>query len=80
MSRPIKRLETEILSLPAEERARLAQMLLVSLEGEAEADDSETIAQAWAEEIEKRVAEVRSGAVKLVSGEDVFKEIEDLTK
>jgi putative addiction module component (TIGR02574 family) len=76
----MERLESEVLSLPHEDRARLAQLILVSLEEDAADADSENVERAWAEEIGRRVAEVRSGAVKLIPGDEVFKEIEDLIK
>jgi putative addiction module component (TIGR02574 family) len=79
MSQPAKRLESEILALPQKERARLAQLILVSLEETGEGT-TENLEAAWAEEIERRVAELRSGAVALLPGEQVLKEVEDLTK
>jgi putative addiction module component (TIGR02574 family) len=48
---------SEILRLPAEERARLALELLRSLDGEPDAD----AATAWDAEIERRSAEVNAG-------------------
>ncbi|MFO7903729.1 MAG: addiction module protein [Pirellulaceae bacterium] len=64
----IEQLEAEAMKLPAEERERLGEKLLGSvpatLDFEAE----------WAEEVDRRVAEIRSGAVKPVSSEDMFRE------
>ena len=80
MSRPIERLESEVLKLPHEDRARLAQLILVSLEEESSEYDPPAVDQAWALEIERRVADLRAGKVTLIPGEQVFKEIEDLTK
>jgi putative addiction module component (TIGR02574 family) len=48
---------TEILQLPAEERARLALELLRSLDGDPDAD----AAEAWDVEIDRRGAEVDAG-------------------
>lgn len=48
---------TEILRLPAEERARLALELLRSLDGEPDPD----AASAWDAEIERRGGEVDAG-------------------
>jgi putative addiction module component (TIGR02574 family) len=48
---------TEILRLPAEERARLAVELIRSLDGEADPD----AAEAWDSEIERRGAELEAG-------------------
>ena len=56
--------------LPSQDRARLAEELLESLEGEAEAGAE----AAWDREIERRVAEIDAGTVKLVSAEDVHAE------
>lgn len=54
--------------LVPEDRARLAEELLASVE---EALDPEVDA-AWDEELRKRIAEVESGAVKLVPANEVF--------
>ena len=51
---------TEILLLPAEERARLALELLRSLDGEPDADAN----SAWDAEIERRGAEVDAGTAE----------------
>lgn len=53
-------------ALPPEDRARLAEALLASLEGD---DDT---GSAWDEELRKRIEEVESGAVKLVSANEAF--------
>ena len=52
--------------LGPEDRARLAEELLASLEGDNEAD------AAWDEELRKRIAEAESGAVSLVPADEVF--------
>ena len=54
-------------TLPPEDRARLAEELLESLEQDP---DSEVEA-AWDREIERRVAEVEAGTAKLIPAEDV---------
>lgn len=79
MAIPRDRLESEILNLPQEDRARLVQLILMSLESEIPAEDQAEIDAAWAEEIERRVQDIRSGRVRLIPGEEVFKELEDLT-
>ena len=78
MSKPLKRLESEVLSLPHGQRAELACALLLSLDS-ATCEDPDAVEKAWAQEVERRVAELRSGAVKTIPGEQVFKELEDLT-
>lgn len=60
MSSQLAVVEAEALKLSAEERARLADRLLASL-----SDDSE-VEEAWATEIERRIAEIESGRVQLV--------------
>lgn len=67
-----ERLEVEARSLPREERARLAEALLASLEEEAE------IERAWREEIDRRAAELDSGAVQGVPVEEVFAAIDEI--
>lgn len=62
----IEELEIAAMKLPPEERERLAEKLLSSVdEGlEFEAD--------WAKEADRRVAEVESGAAEPVPGDEVF--------
>ncbi len=52
--------ETEALKLSVEERARLADRLLASLSEDAEIDE------AWAQDVERRIAEIESGRAQLV--------------
>ena len=60
----------EAVMLPVEDRARIVDSLLRSLNApEAEID------QAWAEVAGRRVVELTSGKVKSVSGQDVFEKI-----
>ena len=60
METQLEILESEALKLTIGERAALAQRLLVSLDEDAEIED------AWAAEIERRIAEVESGAVQVI--------------
>ena len=64
--------EAAALQLPRAERARLAERLIASL------DEDAAIEQAWAEEIRRRVEELRTGRVQPIPGEQVFAELEDL--
>jgi putative addiction module component (TIGR02574 family) len=60
----------EIESLPVEERARVADSVLKSLNPpESEIDKK------WAEVAKRRLEEIKSGAVTPVSGEEVFEEV-----
>jgi putative addiction module component (TIGR02574 family) len=60
METQLEILESEALKLTLGERAALAQRLLASLDEDAEIED------AWAAEIERRIAEVESGAVQVI--------------
>jgi putative addiction module component (TIGR02574 family) len=65
-----KELFNEAISLPVEIRTQLVEKLLLSLN-----PLQKEIDKLWAKEAEKRVEEIRSGKVKTVSGEKVFKKI-----
>lgn len=66
MSRKLDAIEAEALHLNAEERAWLADRLLASL-----SDDKE-IEEAWAAEIERRIADIESGRVALIPAEEAI--------
>jgi putative addiction module component (TIGR02574 family) len=57
-------------ALSAQDRARIAEELLASLD---EDSDSESEA-AWEQEIGRRVDEIKTGKAKLISAEHVFAE------
>jgi putative addiction module component (TIGR02574 family) len=69
-------IEKEALELPTQERAKLAQRLLESLDEvpEAEAD------QLWMDVAVQRAEEIDSGAVQLVSAEDFEAQVQTLLK
>ena len=52
----LAKIEAEALQLSAEEKVRLADHLLASVSGDADVED------AWAKELELRLAEVEAGA------------------
>ena len=62
-----KRLEEEALSLPPEERAKLAQKLLLSLDELSEGE----LGVAWLEEASRRARELDRGEVEPISAEEV---------
>ena len=66
----IKELIDEAEALPVEERALVVDSLLRSLNPPESGID-----QKWATVAQKRLKEVRSGAVETVPGEDVFARI-----
>jgi putative addiction module component (TIGR02574 family) len=61
----------EALSLPADARLTLVEKLLTSLNLPTQAE----VDRLWAEEAERRVAEIDRGEVTLVPGEHVFERI-----
>lgn len=79
MGAALKEIEKQALQLPLKERSELAHRLIVSLDGEPE-DSPEAIAQAWNEEIARRVAEIDAGTAKLIPHEEVLTEIDELLK
>ena len=66
-----KKLFDEALSLPAEARVSLVERLLTSLNLPTQPE----IDRLWAEEAEKRIAQVDKGEIKLVPGKKVFSNI-----
>ena len=72
----VEELSARAKTLPRRDRARLAEELLDSLQG-----DSDTEADAaWDREIERRVSEIEAGTVKLISAEDVHAEARRLIR
>jgi len=61
--------EAEALKLPSHERARLAEVLIASL------DEEDEVAEAWADEAERRYEELRSGKVQGIPADEVFAKI-----
>lgn len=66
MTKSVDAVVAEALSLSAEERARVADRLLASLIEDAGIDD------AWAAEVERRLAAIESGQMKLVPASDAI--------
>ena len=62
MSSKAQKVLQEALTLPPAERADVAATLLDSLDEQ----EDEGVEQAWAQEIERRIREVESGAVKMI--------------
>jgi hypothetical protein len=72
--RSIEQLTEEILSLPSELRALLADKLVESLEF----DTDPTIQAVWVTEAKRRRDEVRNGSVQPISGEDALAQVRRL--
>jgi putative addiction module component (TIGR02574 family) len=69
-------LERELLKLPPHERARLAELLLSSLD---EASQSE-LEHIWFAEARRRCAQIDSGAVLMLASEQVEQEARSLLR
>lgn len=74
MSNQVEQLEAEAMKLTPEERARLADRLLASL-----SDDSE-IEEAWAVEVERRIADIEAGRAPVVPAADAIARARDALK
>jgi len=70
MSESLSELEQQARSLPPDDRARLAEVLLESLQGPPVSE----IEAAWSLEIEERIAAYDRGELQAFSAEDVFAE------
>ena len=73
----LKEIEAQALQLPPKERDDLIRRLIVSLEAEPE-DAPEAIANAWEEEIARRVADMDAGKTVWVPAEEVFARLDAL--
>lgn len=71
MSAILEKIENEALQLSPKERGELIHRLIVSLEGRPE-DTPEAIAQAWDEEIGRRVADMEAGRTEWVPVDEVM--------
>lgn len=72
--RSIEQLTEELLSLPNESRALLADKLVESLEF----DTDSTIQEVWVAEAKRRRAEIRDGSVQPIPGEDALAQVRQL--
>ena len=68
MSSSLHALEAAALLLPPEERAKLAERLIASLDRDPE------IVAAWDEEIRRRIAELDAGRLDSIPAPEVFAE------
>ena len=69
MGNQLELLEAEALKLTASERAAFAQLLLASLDEDAE------IEEAWAVETERRLADIESGAEQVIPIADALAQV-----
>lgn len=67
MTRAVEELYEKASHLPAKDRAELAGLLLESIEDPAD----EGVEEAWAAEIERRMAEYRAGRIRTIPWSEV---------
>lgn len=72
MTKPTEAVLADALRLDPESRAQIAAELLASLDGPSDPDAE----SAWQVEIERRVADLKAGKVKLESWDQVKRRIE----
>lgn len=70
----VEELEREALKLSADDRERLALLILSSIQGELEYEAE------WAAEADRRAMEIREGRVDTIPGDQVFREALDRLK
>jgi len=72
---PYEQLLERSLSLPPQDRSRLAARLIESLD---EADDEIGISDAWRKELDRRVEAVRDGTMRTIPHDEVMSEMRAL--
>ena len=72
MAKCREEIEADALNLPPCERARLAKALIASPDEDAETE------RGWAEEVARRLSEIRTGQVELIPPEDVYRDLDRL--
>jgi hypothetical protein len=65
----LEQLESEVLTLALEDRARLAEKLILSLDAPSEKENLEL----WVAEAEKRLKRLRKNKAKEISAEEAFR-------
>ncbi len=71
MAAILEELEHQALQLSPKERGELIHRLIVSLEGEPK-ESPEAVAQAWNDEIARRVADMEAGRTKWIPADEVM--------
>jgi len=69
-------IEAQALQLSLRERGELAHRLIVSLDGPVD-DTPEAIAQAWDEEIARRVADMDAGRTQWIPADEAMRRIRE---
>lgn len=76
MATSVEQLAEQAMSLPSESRARLADLVVESLD----ANDLGRIDRLWAAEAIRRRDEVRAGRVQTVPGEEALRKVRDAVR
>jgi len=76
MRTTVEQLAKQAMTLPTEPRARLADLLVESLD----AEELGQIDQMWAAEAKRRRDEVRAGRVEAIPGEEALRKVRDALK
>ena len=76
MATNVERLVEQALKLPSASRARLANLLVESLD----ADELGRIDRLWVAEAKRRRDEVRTGRVKPIPGDQALRKVRDAVK
>ena len=69
MAMVAKKIRDQVLSLPSDERLKLVEQLIESLNLPTKSE----IERLWANEAEKRIKEIDDGKLQTIDGEQVFK-------
>ncbi|MBL8518637.1 MAG: addiction module protein [Betaproteobacteria bacterium] len=77
MNPSLKALQLAALNLPIQERRKLVEILIASLDVDPH-DAPEEIAKAWNEEIARRVADMEAGRTEWIPAEEVFRRIDQI--
>lgn len=72
MARSSDSLESQLLTLPPADRARLAELPLASLDIDIDAGRATAVEDAWREEATNRLQELRAGTVSGIPAAQVF--------
>lgn len=76
MSERYEHVVATAMKLPQEERVRLAEELIASLDDEIDAD----VEALWLAEAERRLAELRTGAAQSVPADEAFARARDVLR
>jgi putative addiction module component (TIGR02574 family) len=69
----LEELEQEALKLPVEGRAKLAHVLILSLDQDVEPDPENQ--KLWVEEAERRYQDFREGKAEAIPGDEAFRRV-----